>query len=130
MPQTDPTIQGAPQKDEEAPPRLWVLTDQLAYKGVDLRESGIVESKTIKLAAPFTLTLISKFLLCRLNLDVIKIFFINLKLTCSFHRSNLRMTLTIATSFPGGHTIFKLVKCVSSNGCQALTLGRNHLKFC
>ncbi|KAL0924030.1 hypothetical protein M5K25_004832 [Dendrobium thyrsiflorum] len=43
------------------------------------------DSTVSKLAAPFALTLVGKFLLRRPNIDIIRNFFLNLKLSGSFH---------------------------------------------
>ncbi|KAI0501240.1 hypothetical protein KFK09_016183 [Dendrobium nobile] len=54
-----------------------------SYKGSPalLFEEAVVD----QLAAPFAFTLVGKFILRRPNLDVIRKFFFNLKLSCSFH---------------------------------------------
>ncbi|KAL0909742.1 hypothetical protein M5K25_020638 [Dendrobium thyrsiflorum] len=43
------------------------------------------ESVVSQLAAPFAFTLVDKFLLRRPNIDIIRKFFVNLKLSGSFH---------------------------------------------
>lgn len=92
------------------------------------------DSVVSQLAAPFARTLVGKFLLRWPNLDVICMFFLNIKMSGSSHiflldhrhfAIHLSIDLDYSRMFLSSPTIFRLTKWDSSSGHQILMSVKN-----